>query len=154
MMINIVDDKENDKLVVNSILNISPIRTIKSPFRDSSESNILICSKFQESLFLDFGHVALKATKQLKFAMKHPSKKAVKVAIDDRFTEKSGLQILLDSNGAKSVFIEPDSLKAGIIYWNPPTDCSLRAVVNLKLDDRAPLQIIVKGIAGTGIVST
>lgn len=152
-----VDEKENTTLAVNEIINISPIlsKIDKSSTvyaEDDNCNNVLICSKFQEALQLDFGKVAPRSIKQLKFYLRNPSKfKSVKVAVD-RYNEKSGISISLDGIDGKVVSIDAESQREGSIYWMPSTDCMMRVVIGLKMDDRAPLQIIVRGTAGTGIV--
>ena len=148
-----IKDKENDKQT-KSVLNISPgtKQQLKPATQKVEVSYVLVCSKFQESLHIDFGRIAVKTTKQIQFTLRNPSKqKSVKVSVD-RLSEKSGINVVLDGNDSKSVIIDADSSKFGAIYWSPSNDCTIRLVVHLKLDDRAPLQIIVNGIAGSGIV--
>jgi hypothetical protein len=148
-----IKDKENDKQT-KSVLNISPgtKQPIKPIIQKLEVSYVLVCSKFQESLHIEFGRVAVKTTKQIQFTLRNPSKqKSVKVSID-RLNEKSGINVILDSNENKSVVIDSEGSKVGVIYWSPTYDCTMRSVVHLKMDDRAPLQIVVNGIAGSGIV--
>ena len=148
-----IKDKENDKLT-KSVLNISPgtKQPVKPIIHKVEASYILVCSKFQESLHIDFGRVAVKSTKQIQFTLRNPSKqKSVKVSVD-RLSEKSGINVILDSIETKSVAIDPEGSKVGVIYWSPTNDSTIRSVVHLKMDDRAPLQIVVNGIAGSGIV--
>ena len=153
-------NKENSKYVGNGILEISPVHSKSGKLPSFQfenypvESNVLICSKFQESLHVDFGVVPLRTTKKFTFQLKNPSKsKAVKLALD-RYNDKAGLHIILDTNESSIVNIEPSSTKEGTIFWTPANDCMMRVVIGLKMDDRAPLQIVAQGTAGTGIVRT
>jgi len=154
MMQEIIKDKENDKQT-KSVLNISPgtKQPIKLSFQKIEVPYVLVCSKFQESLHIDFGRVAVKSTKHIQFTLHNPSKqKSVKVSVD-RLSEKSGITVILDSSDTKSaVIVDANGSKVGTIYWCPSNDCTMRSVIHLKMDDRAPLQIVVNGIAGSGMV--
>lgn len=118
-----------------------------------AKENVLICAKFQNALYLEFGHVPVKSTNFLSFQMRNPNTtKFVNISIENA-TLKNGLSIAFGVRDETEVDIGPGENHTGTIYWTPSTDMSIREIVKLKMDKKAPLQLTIHGVAGTGKVN-
>lgn len=118
-----------------------------------AKENVLICAKFQNALYLEFGHVPVKSTNFLSFQMRNPNTtKPVNISIENA-TLKNGLSIAFGVRDETEVDIGPGENHTGTIYWTPCTDMSIREIVKLKMDKKAPLQLTIHGVAGTGKVN-
>ncbi len=141
--------------VSNTILTFSPIKSLTSKQSKTPvlmNNDVLICAKFQENLVLTFGNVAVKSTNVLQFRLSNPDNiKTIAVALESH-SSKSEVVVSLGSNNQTDIFIPPNSMVVGSAYWTPSGDCTLREVVRLRLDGKAPLQIVFQGVAGGGKV--
>ena len=156
-------DKENSRSLANDILIFSPFKSGPSSKSGKTSrllnsesvpnsSNTLLCAKFQESLHIELGHIPVNGTERVPFYLKNPnSSKSVRVSVD-KYDEKVGLSVFLGGEN-KHVEILPSETITGTIIWKPLQDAAMREIIVLKLDDKAPLQLIVYGTAGTGQVS-
>ena len=118
-----------------------------------AKDNILICAKFQNSLYLEFGNVPVRSTNFLSFKLQNPNPaKGVHIEID-KFQESKGLSIVFGAMGTKEIDIGPSESAIGTVYWTPTSDMSIREIVKLKMDHKAPLQLTIHGIAGSGKVN-
>eukprot|EP01038_Epipyxis_sp_PR26KG_P007565 gene7565-10306_t len=148
-------DKENSDFNLNSdVLIYSPINsksshTVESKLLTSESVPTLICAKFQESLWLEFGSVSVKSANSLSFKLNNPSKsKSVRVSIE-KIPLSSSLRLYL-GNSEHEIEIGPTETKTGEVVWSPTENTSIRETLLLKLDSKALLQVIVHGVAGTG----
>lgn len=115
--------------------------------------SVLICAKFQNALWLEFGNVQVKSNNSLSFKLQNPNKiKSVLIELDGS-NDKYGLSITLGDKQSSSIEIPPNEHAYGTVQWIPPHDVSMREVLKLKMDQKAPLQLTIHGIAGTGKVS-
>ena len=157
-----MQEKENYYGGMDSGLTFSPIK--RSAFHHIPKEKVaeevlpnhnreLICARFQDALWLEFGTVPVGASRFVNFKLRNPSKnKAITVSIEKE-SNKFGLSLKFHDSNEGKVNIEPESTVDGTVFWSPTFDVSIRETIRLKLDEKAPLQIIVHGIAGTGKVS-
>ncbi len=117
----------------------------------------LTCAKFQDTLWIEFGKVAVKSTNFRTFQLKNPQNKTITVSID-KLSDKTGVTIMLGSsmnNGIESqhsIDIKPFEMAQGSVFWSPASDFGMRETITFKMDDKTPLQMVVHGVAGTGKV--
>lgn len=112
---------------------------------------ILICAKFQASLYLEFNTVQVGSTSTKIFQLRNPNNRSIKVSIE-RVPEKYGFQVSLGSGlDQKFIVIEPLESATGYVHWFPTKDTAVRESVILKLDDKVPLQLTLHGVAGLGL---
>jgi hypothetical protein len=139
----------------NTILSFSPIKSLtskqsKAPIHTNND--VLVCAKFQENLVLTFGNVLVKSTNVLQFKLSNPdTSKTITIAVESN-SNKSEIIVSLGNNSETDIVIPPSSVFVGSAYWTPSCDCTLREVVRLRLDGKAPLQIVFQGVAGSGKV--
>lgn len=109
----------------------------------------LQCSRFQ-SLNIEFGTVAVNRSSSQSFRLENPCEtKSLTVALDKVPADKGLVVVLGDGD---TVVIPKGGNVLGVIQWTPPQDMSLSCTVKLKLGDNTPMQISIRGIAGTGQV--
>lgn len=114
---------------------------------DRREDLVLVCAKFQNALWLEFGSVKINTTTSISFKLDNPSKTKI-VTIDvDYVNEKAGISVSLGDNHSNSIVIPPNESSFGIVQWNPTQSnaSGIREVVKLKMDKKAPLQVTVHG---------
>jgi len=110
----------------------------------------MLCARFQGSMYVEFGTVAVNSCNTRLFKLINPNKnKSVTISVD-RISEAKGFSILLGPNGSNIIEIPGGETGTGVVTWNPTSNISAREVAILKLDDKAPLQMTVTGVAGTG----
>jgi len=119
------------------------------------EDLVLVCAKFQNALWLEFGSVKLNTTTTISFKLDNPSKSKT-VTIDvDYVNDKAGLSISLGCNQSNSIDIPPNESSFGIVQWKPTnSNNAIREVVKLKMDKKAPLQLTVHGSVSLDKVTT
>lgn len=140
----------------NCILSFSPIKSSTGNKCDATstlETNTLICAKFQDNLRLNFGKVSLKSTHAMQFNLTNPDNaRTVIISLDNTSEQSDGIIVTLGTDNQFTVEILPQSTVSGSVFWTPSNDCTIRAIIKLRLDGKAPLQMIVQGIAGAGKV--
>ena len=165
MMANKENDRGNAYAHINrnpELLVFSPTFKAPAPAKvtvapPSSSGNLtLLCAKFQDSLWIEFGNVPIRATKALSFSLKNPLEtKEIKVTLDkasEEKLEKEGLTVTFGSQNVKEISIPASGTVSGTVFWSPSRDGSIREVAKLKMDGNAPLQLTIHGVAGTGQV--
>lgn len=116
----------------------------------TTAEKVLICAKFQEALWLEFGSVSVKSTNFQNFQLNNPNKsKPVNIKVD-KLNSKHGLSIAFSGSSKQEVEVPPLEVVRGTVFWTPQYDISIREIISLKMDDKLPLQITVHGSAGTG----
>ena len=125
------------------------VKTMADKIVHSSSSATMLCSKFQESLWLEFGSVAVGSTNSKSFNLVNPKKnESVFVAIE-KIPREQGITVVFDTPESP-LEIPPQGSISGTIYWVPLFDMAVRGIVVIKMDSKATLQIVVHGIAGCG----
>ncbi len=114
----------------------------------------MLCAKFQDSLWIEFGSVSLGTTNKKRFTLLNPNDtKSVLISIE-KIPTNMGFTLMFDAphEEQQAVNVQPNQSCSGTIYWIPLFDVSLREIITFKMDERASLQIVLHGSAGTGQV--
>lgn len=118
------------------------------------EESVLICAKFQNALWLEFGNVKINTINKIDFKLVNPSTtKSVVIDLEYSNDNKAGLSVTLGSVYSNSVEIPPNEGTFGTVQWNPTQNGPIREVVKLKMDKKAPLQLTVHGSVALDKVS-
>ena len=144
----------------SNVLVFSPPRALKNSHvsRVKVEEKVMesmICAKFQHSMQLDFGTVAVGSLNTLQFLLINPDgENAVKVCVS-KMSDAKGFEILLGPNGTKEIGIMAKGKVTGVVTWAPTRNMGMREVVKLLMhtdNSTSPLQMTISGKAGTGKV--
>ena len=148
-------DKEN---IEKQLIILSPPKSFDRMLEKSHSSGTapptVVCSKFQDSLRLEFGYVTIGSTNKRAISFVNPNKSdGISISVD-RVPGKHGISIVLDGAAADgSLAIGPGATASGTVFWIPLIDMSIREIITFKMNDKAPLQIIIYGTAGVGNIA-
>jgi hypothetical protein len=107
--------------------------------------HVLTCAKFQEPLVIDSGEIISGKLKTWNFLLRNPSEtKSVKLSVQ-KPDRQNGVYVELGHECQNQIEIPPSSHVPGLIYLHPTSLGNVREVINLKLDERATLQIKIFG---------
>jgi hypothetical protein len=107
--------------------------------------HVLTCAKFQEPLVIDSGEIISGKLKTWNFLLRNPSEtKSVKLSVQ-KPDRQNGVSVELGHECLNQIEIPPSSHVPGLIYLHPTSLGNVREVINLKLDERATLQIKIFG---------
>ena len=148
-------DKENTAVNAN-VLIFSPPKALKDRADTRQQVAVqkevpsMLCAKFSKAMHVEFQLVAVGSFNSMNFLLINPnSDKAVSVSVDKIPTEK-GFDILLGPQGSRELEIAANSKMHGVITWNPTCNMGVCEKAVLKLSGKTPLQINLRGKAGTG----
>ena len=152
------DDKENS----GNVLVFSPPRAWKTADVAARKATAperamesMICAKFQHSMQVEFGTVAVGSFNSVQFLLINPDgDNAVKITVA-KASEAKSFEILLGPTGAKEITIPAKGKVTGVVTWAPARNMGMREVVKLLMhaeSSTSPLQLTISGKAGTGKV--
>lgn len=151
-----MDDKENFVPMGtfgNGCMVFSPPAKVEKPkARPAAVESLptLMTARFQKTLPIEFGTVSVHATSVQRFRLINPiESKSVTVSVDKVAGDKGFSVVLGDGD---TVVIPAGGSVIGAVYWKPANDMSVATTVTLKLNDNSPLQLTLRGIAGSGQV--
>ena len=147
-------DKENVPASGNLMMFSPPAKALRpaaaAPGTAAAALPSLITARFQKALSIEFGNVAVHATSTQRFRLINPNdSKSITVAVEKVAADKGFSVILGDGD---TVVIPAGGSAIGMVRWTPSQDMSVACTVSLKLNDNSPLQLTLRGKAGTGQV--
>lgn len=151
-------DKENAPMGGNSLMLFSPPAKVEKASKAATKAQqlaslpSLVTARFQKTMHIDFGTVAVGSSSSKQFRLINPNEsKSVTVSVDKVATDK-GFTIILGNSD--TIEIAGGGNAIGTVMWNPTSDMSVSSTATLKLNDNSPMQVTMRGIAGSGQVTT
>lgn len=157
--------KENNSNVINkaTVLEFSPVKSMSTKEKPLTGTNTgndiistskasLLCTKFQNPAWIEFGNVIVGSINSQRFELINPSEtKSVHIC---KAQDPKNISISFGPQNESEVVIPPRQKVTGAVIWSPNDDVAIRETVVLKMDRKAPLQLIIHGVAGLGNVSS
>jgi len=155
-MASLAMDKENIGPGLGNCMVFSPPAKAEKPAKKAGALGevlpMLLTARFQKTLSIEFGNVSVNAMSSQRFRLTNPNDaKSVTVTLDRMPAADKGFSIVLGDGD--TVVIPGGGSVIGHVHWKPTHDMSVASSVTLKLNDNSPLQMMLRGIAGSGQVS-